>query len=45
MGVYYVCNLSVSKWFYDIFIGATTGAVRCGSFVGEGFGLLVVSYR
>jgi exosome complex RNA-binding protein Rrp42 (RNase PH superfamily) len=35
---------SVLKWFYDIFTGAATGAVRCGSFVGESFGLLVVSY-
>jgi hypothetical protein len=27
----YCSNLS--KWFYDTFIGAATGAARCGSFV------------
>jgi hypothetical protein len=32
------------KWFYDIFIGADTGAVRCVFFVEDVFGLLVVSY-
>jgi hypothetical protein len=32
------------KWFYNTSTGATTGAVRCGSFVGERFGLLVASY-
>jgi hypothetical protein len=25
----------LSKWFYDTSTGAATGAVRCGSFVGE----------
>jgi hypothetical protein len=34
----------VSKWFYDTFTGAATGVARCDSFVGEGFGLLIVSY-
>jgi hypothetical protein len=34
----------MSKLFYDTSTGAATGATRCGSFVGEGFGLLVVSY-
>jgi hypothetical protein len=24
----------MSKWFYDTYIGAATGAARCGSFVG-----------
>jgi hypothetical protein len=24
----------MSKWFYDTFTGAATGAARCGSFVG-----------
>jgi hypothetical protein len=27
-------NVHMSKWFYDIFTGAATGAARCGSFVG-----------
>jgi hypothetical protein len=36
--------LQMSKWFYDTSISAATEAARCGSFVGEGFGLLVVSY-
>jgi hypothetical protein len=31
----------MSKWFCDISTGAFTGAARCGSFVGGGFGLLV----
>jgi hypothetical protein len=35
----------VSKWFYDTSTGAATGVVCCGSFVGGGFGLLVVSYE
>jgi hypothetical protein len=35
----------VSKWFYDTSTGATTGAARCGSFVGGGFGLLIASYE
>jgi hypothetical protein len=34
----------VSKWFYDTSTDAATGAVRYGSFVEEGFGLLVASY-
>jgi hypothetical protein len=34
----------VSKWFYDTSTGAAIGAARCGSFVGEGFDLLVASY-
>jgi hypothetical protein len=33
-----------TSWFYDTSTGAATGAVRCGSFIGEGFGLLVASY-
>jgi hypothetical protein len=33
-----------TSWFYDTFTGAATGAACCGSFVGEGFGLLVTSY-
>jgi hypothetical protein len=33
----------LSKWFYNIFTGAAIRAVRCGSFVRKGFGLLVVS--
>jgi hypothetical protein len=35
----------MSMSFYDTSTSAATGAARCGSFVGEGFGLLVVSYR
>jgi hypothetical protein len=35
----------MSKWFYDTSTGAATGAARCGSFVGGGFGLLVASYE
>jgi hypothetical protein len=34
----------ISKWFYDTSTGAIIGATRCGSFIGGGFGLLVVSY-
>jgi hypothetical protein len=34
----------MSKWFYDIFIGVATGAAHYGSFIKEGFGLLVASY-
>jgi hypothetical protein len=34
----------MSNWFYDTSIGAAIGAARCCSFVGGGFGLLVVSY-
>jgi hypothetical protein len=34
----------LSKWFCDTSTSAATGAARCGSFVGRGFGLLVVSY-
>jgi hypothetical protein len=34
----------MSKWFYDTFTDAATGAARCGSFIGEGFGLLITSY-
>jgi hypothetical protein len=33
------------KWIYDTSTGAATGAARCGSFVGKGFSLLVVSSR
>jgi hypothetical protein len=33
----------MSKWFYDTFTGDATGAARCGTFVGEGFGLLVLA--
>jgi hypothetical protein len=32
------------KQFYDTFIGAATGATHYGSFIGEGFGLLVLGY-
>jgi hypothetical protein len=35
----------MSKWFYDTSTGAATGAARCGSYVGGGFGLLVASYK
>jgi hypothetical protein len=35
----------LSKRFYDTSIGVATGAVRCGSFVGKVFSLLVVSSR
>jgi hypothetical protein len=35
----------MSKRFYDTSTGAAIGADRCGSFVGEGFGLLVVVYE
>jgi hypothetical protein len=35
----------MSKWFYDTFTGAATGATRCGSFIEEGFVLLVASYE
>jgi hypothetical protein len=35
----------VSKWFYDTSTSAATGAAHCGSFVGGGFDLLVVSYE
>jgi hypothetical protein len=34
----------MSKWFYDIFIGTATVADHYGSFIKEGFGLLVASY-
>jgi hypothetical protein len=34
----------MSKRFYDTSTDAATGAARCGSFVGEGFGLLVIGY-
>jgi hypothetical protein len=33
----------ISKWFCDTFTGAATATARCGSFIGGGFGLLVVS--
>jgi hypothetical protein len=29
----------VSKWFYDTFTGAATGAACCGSFAGKAFSL------
>jgi hypothetical protein len=32
------------KWFYDTSTGAATGAARYGSFVGEDFYFLIVSY-
>jgi hypothetical protein len=35
---------TLSKWFYDTFIGAATEAVHCGFFIGESFSLLVISY-
>jgi hypothetical protein len=34
----------MSKQFCNTSTGAATGAARCGSFVREGFDLLVVSY-
>jgi hypothetical protein len=39
-----ICHRFMLKWFYDTFTGAAIGATRCSSFVGEDFGLLVVSY-
>jgi hypothetical protein len=36
---------ALSKSFYDTSTSAATGVARCGSFVGEGFGLLVINYR
>jgi hypothetical protein len=36
--------LGVLKQFYDTSTGAATGAARCGSFIVEGFGLLIASY-
>jgi hypothetical protein len=38
-------RLAMSKWFCDNSTGAATGAARCGSFVGGGFGLLVAIYE
>jgi hypothetical protein len=35
--------IRLSKWFYDTSTGVAIGAARCGSFVGERFGLLVDS--
>jgi hypothetical protein len=35
---------NVSKWFYNTSTGAATGAACCGSLIGKGFSLLVVSY-
>jgi hypothetical protein len=43
--VFRVPTVQMSKWFYDTSTGAATGAARCGSFVGGGFGLLVASYE
>jgi hypothetical protein len=38
-------RLLVSKWFYDISIGAAIRAtIHCGSFIGKGFSLLIISY-
>jgi hypothetical protein len=37
-------NWNMSKRFYDTSTGAATGAAHYGSFVEEGFGLLVASY-
>jgi hypothetical protein len=34
----------MSKRLCDTFTNVATGAARCGSFIGEGFGFLVVSY-
>jgi hypothetical protein len=34
----------MSKRFYGTFIGTATRAARYGSFIGEGFGLLVLGY-
>jgi hypothetical protein len=34
----------MSKWFYNTSTRAATGTTRCGSFVGGGCDLLVVSY-
>jgi hypothetical protein len=33
----------MSKLFYDTSTGVATGAARCGSFAGKGFGLSIVS--
>jgi hypothetical protein len=41
--IYYGAG-ALSKRFYNTFTDAATGAVRCDSFVGESFGLLVASY-
>jgi hypothetical protein len=35
----------MSKWFYNTSTGTATGAVNCGSFVGEGLDISDVSYR
>jgi hypothetical protein len=35
----------MSKRSCDTSTSAATGAAHCGSFIGKGFGLLVVSYR
>jgi hypothetical protein len=35
----------LSKWFYDTFIGAATGAIRCDSFAGKAFSLFDCSLR
>jgi hypothetical protein len=32
------------KWFYDTSIGVAIEAVRCDSFVGNDFSLLIISY-
>jgi hypothetical protein len=40
-----VALLYLLKWFYDTSTGPATGVARCGSFVGEGFGLLAVRSR
>jgi hypothetical protein len=37
-----VCQMS--KWFYDTSTGTAMRAAHCGSFIGEGLGLSVVSY-
>jgi hypothetical protein len=39
------CHRCLSKRFYDTFTGAGTGVACCGSFMGNVFSLLVVSYR
>jgi hypothetical protein len=44
LAILLVINLFLSKWFYDTSTGAVTGAVRCGSFIGGSFSLLIASY-
>jgi hypothetical protein len=45
VGTIIIVLWTLSKWFYDTSTSATKEAAHCGSFVGEGFGLLVTSTR